>query len=217
MNYPFLWFTKITGLLPQFFFFRKKIYCVNKEKQDRKIKGKALIISNHKSIYDFPLVMFTFFKRNIRVLIGEVLFQKNKLLSWFLKRIGGIKVERHSFDFSFMDKSMEVLNKNKVLLIYPESRLPTKEEKDLLEFKTSYIYLALKSGAPIIPIYTNGKYGKDKKGDRARIIIGEKIYVRELYDNNKSDKDNINYINNYVRNIILDLQDNLKKQIEGNK
>lgn len=215
MNYPLLWFTKITGLIPQFFFFRKKIYYVNKEKQNRKIKGNALIISNHKSVYDFPLVMFTFFTRNIRVLTGEVLYTKNRLFSWFLKSIGGIKVKRFSYDFSFMDKSFEVLNKNKVLLVYPESRLPLKHETDLLDFKPSFVYLALNSGAPIIPIYTNGKYGKDKKGDRARIIIGKKIFVRDLYDNNKSEKDNIDYICNHVKNIIYDLGNNLKQQIEG--
>ena len=215
MNYPVLWFTKITGIPAEFFFNRKKIYYANKESQNRKIKGRALIISNHKSVYDFPLIMFTFFSRNIRVLIGEVMFTKNKLFSWFLKALGGIKVERYSYDFSFMEKASNVLNKDKVLLIFPEARLPLEGETELLEFKPSFVYLALETDSPIIPVYTNGKYGKDRKGDRARIIIGEKINARELYCEEKSEKENIDYICAYVKNKILELEARLHQEIKG--
>jgi 1-acyl-sn-glycerol-3-phosphate acyltransferase len=217
MNHFILWFTKLTAIPVQFFFYRKKLYFENKEKQNTKIKGRALIVSNHISVYDYPLVMFTFFKRNIRVLIGEVMFTKNKLFSWFLKCLGGIKVNRDSYDFSFIEKSVDLLKKDKVVLIYPEARIPTKEEREegLLEFKTSYIRIALESNSPIIPIYTNGKYGKDKKGDRARLIIGEKINVRDLYDEEKSEKENIDYINSFIKNKIVNLKINLERQIEG--
>ena len=89
MNYPILWFVKVTGLPLQFFYYRKKIYYENKSSQDRKIKGKALIVSNHKSVYDYPLMMYTFFNRNIRVLISEIMYSKNKIFSWFLNTLGG--------------------------------------------------------------------------------------------------------------------------------
>ena len=95
--------------------------------------------------------------------------------------------------------------------------IPLEEEAhlDLIEFKPSYVYIALESDAPIIPIYTNGKYGKDKKKDRTRLIIGEKIMIRELYDETKSEKENVDFINNFVKNRILELKNNLEEQVRS--
>lgn len=218
MNYPLLWFVKITGLPIQFFYYRKKIYYEDETVQNRQIKGKALIVSNHKSIYDYPLVMYTFFNRAVRVLISESLYAKNGLFSWFLNALGGIKVDRETCDMSFIEKSIKVLDRDKTLLIYPESRLPNDEEAaldSLIEFKPSFVYIALESGAPIIPVYTNGKYGKDKKGDRTRMIIGKPIDVKQYYDESKSEKENVNQIVEIIKNKILYLKEMLEKNIGG--
>jgi len=209
MNHLFLGFVKITGYPIQAFYFNKKIYYEDKQNQNRKIKGGALIVSNHTSVYDYPLTMYTFFTRSIRTLVAEIMYEKGYFFSRLLKHMGGIKVDRNNYDFSFMTEMVNCLNKQQVGLVYPESRLPVEDEigKGLIEFKPSYIYMALESGAPIIPIYTNGIYGKEKrrKKDRARVIIGKKIYLDELYDNNKTEKENIDYLNHYVKNKIEEL------------
>ena len=203
MNKLVLWFVKITGYIPHLFYFKKKVYYVNKQKSSRKIKGSAIIISNHKSVFDFALYMFVFPFRDIYTLIGEVMFEKGKLFGWFLRKLGGIKVERQNYDFDFINKALEKLEKGKVLEIYPESRLPLKHEKNILPFKPSFVYLALESDAPIIPVYTNGEYNTKK---RTKVLIGEKIYLRELYDDSKSEKENIDYLCNYVRDYIERLE-----------
>lgn len=202
MNKIVLWFVKITGFIPQIFYFRKKVYYVNKKESSRKIKGSAIIVSNHKRLFDFALYMYLFFSRDIYTIIGEVIFNKGKLFAWFLRKIGGIKVERESYDFGFLSKCVDLLNKGKVIEIYPEGRLPLETETSLNEFKPSFVYLALETGAPIIPLYTNGSYAKKK---RTRVIIGEKIYAQELYDNTLSEKENINNICNYVKSYINEL------------
>ena len=210
------WFVKITGFPGEIVFYRKKIYYEDKSASNRKIKGGALIISNHTDIYDYPLMMYTFPGKNLHVLVAEVTYDMNGFMKWLLKGLGAIRVDRNNHDFAFMSQTTDLLKKNKVCLIYPESRLPEENERDhLLEFKPSYIYSALESGAPIIPVYTNGIYGKQKKlkKDRARVIIGKKIFVRDLYDSNKSEKENIEYINDYVKNKILSLKELLEKKV----
>ena len=203
MNKIVLWFVKITGWIPHLFYFKKKIHYVNKKSQNRKIKGSALIISNHKSIYDVALYMFVFITRDIYMLVGEVMYKKNKLFSWFLNKIGGIKVERESYDFNFLTTTVDLLDKGKVVEIYPESRLPKKDETTMLPFKPSFIYIALESGAPIIPVYTDGNY-KNKKG--CNVVIGEKIYVRDLYDDSISQEENIEKLSTYVQDYIKGLE-----------
>lgn len=209
-----VWFVKITGIIPQIFYFRKKIHYVNKKEQSRKIKGSAILISNHKSIFDVALYMFVFLKRNIRFLVGEVMYQKNKLFSWFINKIGGIKVEREQYDFSFINKSIKVLEKGKVLSIYPESRLPVDGENDLLPFKPSFVYIALESGAPIIPLYTNGSYGKKQ---RTHVLIGEPIYLKDMYDDSLTEKENIDLLCQYVYNYIKDLGKKLDEITKNKK
>lgn len=217
MNKVLTWFVKITGLPLQYFYFHKKIYYEDKKHTNRKIKGGALIVSNHTSIYDYPLVMYTFFKRTIHTLVAEVIYEKGSFMSKFITALGAIKVDRKSYDFGFMYEMIDVLNANKVGLVFPESRLPTEKDEpgQLLEFKPSYVYLALQTGAPIIPVYTNGVYGKlkRKKKDRARIIIGKKFYINDLYDSNKTEKENIEFINEYIKNKIK----NLGEQLKGDK
>jgi 1-acyl-sn-glycerol-3-phosphate acyltransferase len=197
-----LWFVKLTGFIPQIFYFRKKVYYVNKKVTSRKIKGSAILVSNHKRLFDFVLYMYLFLSRDVYTVIGEVMFNKGKLFGWFLKKIGGIKVERDNYDFGFLSKCIDLLNRGKVVEIFPEGRLPLKEETGVLEFKPSFVYLALESGAPIIPLYTNGSYACKK---RTKVVIGEAIYAQDLYDSNKTEKENIDYICNYVRSYIKDL------------
>lgn len=208
------WFVKITGFPLEFFYYRKKIYYEDKSHTNRKIKGSALIVSNHTDIYDYPLMMYTFLSRNLHVLVAEITYDKNAFMKHFLKGLGAIRVDRYNHDFAFMSEMNNLLKKNKVVLVYPESRIPNEEERgQLLEFKPSYILPALESNAPIIPVYTNGIYGKLKKKykDRTRVIIGKKIYLSELYDKNKSEKENIEYINDYIKNKIA----NLKEQLDN--
>ena len=212
------WFVKITGFPGEVIFYRKKIYYEDKKGSNRKIKGGALIISNHTDIYDYPLMMYTFPGRNLHVLVAEITYDMNGFMKWLLKGLGAIRVDRNNHDFAFMSQTTDLLKKGKACLIYPESRLPNEDEKDhLLEFKPSYIYSALESGAPIIPVYTNGIYGKLKKKykDRARVIIGKKIFVRDLYDSNKSEKENIAFINDYVKNRILELKELLSNKVNA--
>ena len=215
MDKAFLWFVKITGWPLQHFYFKKKIYTEDNNKDLLKLKGSALIVSNHTSVYDYPLIMYTFLKRSIRVLVAEVIYKKGFLMSRLMHHMGAIRVDRNSYDFGWASKMVECLNKGYVGLIFPESRIPEGEERlDLIEFKPSYVYVALESGVPIIPVYTNGIYGKLKKekNDVARIMVGKPINVRSLFDEAKSEKENIDYINQYVKTRVKELRSKLENE-----
>ncbi len=205
------WFVKITGYIPQKLFFRTKVYYQDKRAQSRIIKGKAIIISNHRSVWDFAMMMFLFPMRNLRCLVAEIMYQKNALFSFFLKSLGSIRVERDSHDFSFIEKSVRILDKNQVLEIYPEARIPNKGEQRPLAFTPSAVYIALESGAPMIPVYTDGNYFNKS---RNRVIIGKPIYARDLYNQDKSERENIEIINNILREEIIELENELKSRIK---
>ena len=203
-------FTKITAWPAQAVCFRTKIHYEDKRVQGRRIKGKAIIVSNHTSVYDFAVMLFTFPFRTLRYLMAEVLFRR-KGLSRFLKKMGGIFVDRDAYDFAFLDECNEILRKGGVVGVFPEGRLPREGEERPLPFLPSTAYLALMSGAPIIPVYTNGSYFQRK---RARVIIGKPVDVSSIARGELSEKENIEAVNEYLRQRIVELRNELQRQLE---
>ena len=205
------WYTKITAWPIALFAFHTKIYYEDKKVQGRHIKGRAIIVSNHTSVFDYAVYIFVFFTRTLRFQMAELLFKK-KFLGPFLKMLGGIYVNRDTYDMSFMGKSQTILEKGGVVGVFPESRIPRPEEKRPLEFKPSVAYLAYLSGAPIIPIVTNGVYFRKK--ERARVLIGKPIDIGVWWDPSKERRDNLSYISEKLRKEIIRLSKELKKRQE---
>ena len=197
----FNYFVKITGWLVQKIIFRTKIYYEDKKAQSRRIKGKAIIVSNHTSVYDYAVYLFVFFFTTLRCQMAEILYRK-KFLALFLRLMGGIYVNRDVHDLSCLDKSNEILSKGGKVLIFPEGRIPKKDEERPLEFKPGAAILALMSEAPIIPIYTTGIYFTKK---RVRVIIGTPIKIENLIDKNLSEKENIDIVNKTIKEKIIEL------------
>ena len=210
MFYTFFnFFAKITGWPIQFFLFHTKIYYENKAVQNRHIKGKAIVICNHTSVFDYPVLMFAFFTRTLRVQMAELLFKK-PFLGILIRLLGGIYVDRYSADLSCMTKSEKILNKGGVVGIWPEGRVPKKEEEKPLEFKTGAAFLSLSTDTPVIPVYTDGSYFHLK--NRAHIIIGEPIFPSQFTDDKKSDKENIEALTAAMREKIILLGKDLKER-----
>lgn len=205
----FSWFVKITAFPIYYLIFRTKVYYQNKYRQSRRIKGRALIVSNHTSVWDFAMILFLFPLRLIRCVVAEIIYTRFGMKP-FLNLLGAIKVDRFGNDYTFIAKSTEILRRGGVVEIYPEGRLPDKEgDIPPLPFKPSAVYIALESNAPIIPVYTNGKYFTK---ERARVIVGEPIYVSDMYDSALSEKENIENINSFLRKIIIELGYELERQ-----
>ena len=203
------WFVKITGYFVQLFLFKNKIYYEDKSVQSRRIKGSAIIVSNHVTVMDFAVMMFVFYTRTLRCLIAELMFNSNIFLTLLLTFLGGIKVDRGSHDYSFINKCCKILKKGGVIEIYPEARLPKPGEETPLPFKSSAAYIALESGAPIIPVYNSGHYFK--RG-RNNVIIGTPIDVRDYYDSSLSHTENLENISEILRQRVIELKNELEEK-----
>ena len=206
------WIIKIVNYIPQLLVFRTKVYYQDKSVQRRRIKGGAIVISNHITVMDFAVMMFVFYSRTLRCLMAELMFRQNFLLTFLLKILGGIRVDRNSHDYSFVSKCCKILKKGGVIEIYPEARIPQPGEETPLPFKSSAAYIALESGAPIIPVYNEGKYFKLH---RNKVIIGTPIDVRELYDNSMGHTENLENISKILRQRVIELKDELEEQTKA--
>jgi len=195
-------FTKITGWPVQWVCFRTKIHYEDPAVQKRHIRGPAIVICNHTAVYDYAVLMFVFFTRTLRCQMAEVLFEK-KALAGLLRRLGGIRVDRNSYDFGFLAESEEVLRRGGVVGIFPESRLALPEEERPLPFKPSAAFLALSSGVPVIPVYTNGSYFSRR---RAHVMIGTPMDVTQLVRDDRDDRENIRAVSEAMRQRVIQLE-----------
>ena len=193
----------------QFIYFKKKIYYEDRKSQGRRIKGGAIIVSNHRSFKDYMMYMYVFYFRKMYCLMSELIYKKGKLLSFLVTSLGGIRVDRFSFDMSFIGKSVDLLaKKKKCLVIFPEAKI--NKEKRLQRFTTSYLLMALRANVPIIPVYTLGKYGLFR---RSRMAIGKKIYLTDYINTTNPTKEELEYLNDIVKKKILDLEKLVKERM----
>ena len=78
-------------------------------------------------------------------------------------------------------------------------------------FKKSYLIIAHRAKAPIVPVVTDGNYGIFK---RTSIIIGNEIDVSKFFttDREMPPREEIEKANEYVYNKVLELREELEKR-----
>lgn len=196
----------ITGYPLQWIFFKKKVYYENNHKRNIK-KGGKLIISNHNNMLDYVLTSFMVFPRKLNAVASEMPF-KSKMLRFLMKFFGAIEANRVTRNMKFIDQSAEVIKKGQLVQIYPEGR--NTPDGKIHEFKKSYLVIAHRAKAPILPIVTDGNYGFFK---RASVIIGEEIDVSQFFTTDKPmpEKAELERANEYVYNHILALRQKLEE------
>lgn len=206
----FRWFGVISGYPFYWLFFKRKIYFEN-ERARRRVKGGALIISNHFSPWDYVLNVFLFFPRKLYVVASEHAF-KNKFLRVGMKFWGGIEADRVTKSMRFVIESIREIKKGHIVQIFPEGR--NTEDGTIQPFYPSYISISLKSNSKIIPVITDGNYGVFK---RVHIIFGEMIDLSQYTSCEKPNRAEIDRLNDIVYNKVLELRKELDLRIEADK
>lgn len=212
MKHLITWFVKLTGLLPLSLLLRIKTHYENKAVQGKRLRGGVLLLSNHKKLTDFFLYFTLFPFRRLHFLIAEVMYNKGKLFAWFLKCLGSIRVDRTSYDFDFIRQAVDELDRGHVVGIFPEGQLP--RTKELGPFRPSAVMIALQSGAPIVPCYTDGVYFSLK---RTHVMIGEPICLRDYCKDKNPTKEQIDSLNTLLRDKILALGEALEQEKKRSK
>ena len=211
MHEFFRWVALITGWPFQLILFKRKTYYENKKKQGRRIRGGALIVSNHFSVFDYMVNLFLFPFRKLHVVYWPQRGTKQgRFFLWGMKFFGGIESDKMATDLRFMDDSVKVLEKGGLVQIYPEASITT--DGRMHDFKPSYVLIALRADVPIIPVITDGNYGLFK---RVHLIIGEPIYLGDAITSENPSREEIMSLNAQVYQKCLELQEQLQQKKSG--
>ena len=116
------------------------------------VDGPVIVAPNHRSMWDIPMLVIACPRR--MVFMAKIELYKN----WFLERLwfelGGFPVRREIADLRAIDHSLEVLDAGLALGIYPEGTRSFTGE--MLPFLKGAAWLALHTGAPIVPCAITG-------------------------------------------------------------
>lgn len=197
-----LGFVKVTGLLPAFLFLKPRIRLA--DGASRKLPKSCILVSNHISLMDFVVYLLIFPFRTIRFLIAEVLYNRGKLFARFLNLIGGIRVDRDTKSFEFVSYALQVLDNGGTIGIFPQGRLPIKGQH--FPFTASTAFIALRTDAPIIPVYTDGNYGLRK---RAGVVIGAPVYLQDFCLENASEQEQLAHLTKLLEEKVYALKEEL--------
>lgn len=166
-------FVKVTGILPMLLWLRPKYVYENKEAK-KKIKGRAIFIANHNSMFD-PVVMHcaVWYRRMYTVAMQE-LFELNKVAKWFFTKILCIPINRENVNIGNFKEIIKTLKEDKAVGVFPEGHINIKKDEGIDFFKSGVVLMAFKSKAPIIPMV----FLKRKKWwHRQIVVVGEAIDV----------------------------------------
>jgi len=109
--------------------------------------GPAIVVSDHSS-YSDPLVLSATTKRAITYLIAKEVFNTS-FLKWMFQAFHYIPVSRGNFDMKAVRALLVALDAGEVVGVFPEGGI------DECRQENGYPgagYLALKTGAPIVPV-----------------------------------------------------------------
>ena len=140
--------------------------------------GPAILAANHIGVLDGPLLA-VFTPRPVHALTKREMFRGRT--GRFLLRAGQIPVDRYTVDPGAIRVSLRVLRDGGVVGVFPEG---TRGDGELHRFHHGAAYLALVSGAPVVPVVFlgtrepgGGINSTPPRGSRIDLVYGPPIRV----------------------------------------
>lgn len=153
-------------------------------------EGAVILAINHMSHLDTPVLFVNPRRPDITALVTTKYLEK-PLVKWFTTVAEGIWINRDIADFSAIRKASVELSKGRALGIAPEGT--RSKIGELQEGKPGTVMVALKTGAPIVPVAITGTEDAFNKLLRLRrphitVTFGKPIILPEFQPGHRSEE-----------------------------
>jgi 1-acyl-sn-glycerol-3-phosphate acyltransferase len=148
---------------------RPKVYFENPENRVKKLQEPCVVVVNHTSHLDGPVLNTVFRRNRMHSLAAKDRFYQ-KGFGFFLRHTGCIPIDRQSPDLTWVHQSLDVLHKqHENIVIYPEGRHGSHRQQ--LPFHSGVVMLAALAQVPIVMVYIDGPHYVARK--RSKLIVSE--------------------------------------------
>lgn len=177
--------------------------------------GSAIIVGNHTSPAD-PMLMwmhhFSQFKkprlRVIGFMMAKEYYVRGGILTWICRAMESIPVERAGQDMAPIREALRRLQAGHLLGLFPEGGInEDNPDEQLRPAGTGVAWLALKSGAPVIPVFigdaprSESMVGVFLKRTRTTLTYGPPIDLSPWKDRKPSHSDLIEATDKIMQSI----------------
>jgi 1-acyl-sn-glycerol-3-phosphate acyltransferase len=140
--------------------------------------GPVIFAANHTGFMDGPLV-FGLAPRPVHFIVKAEMFHGP--IGWLITEVGQIPIDRTVADRRALTNALEVLRRGGVIGIFPEGR---RGRGDMAEAHQGTAWLALASGAPVVPVAVLGTRRTGQSIDkfppplrRVATVFGEPMHL----------------------------------------
>ena len=118
-------------------------------------RGGVILIANHQSLYDPPMVGMLSWPRPCVLLARSELFN-NRLFGFLIRSLGAIPVRRDQADPGAMRTLVEQINAGRAVVLFPEGQ--RSPDGVVHEFQRGLLLILKRTRAPVIPIAIEGAF-----------------------------------------------------------
>lgn len=159
--------------------------------------GAFILVANHASYFDPPLIGTAVRHRLIHFMAKEELFH-NPVMNWFLRLVHTFPVRRGRIDSEAIKESFRVLKNGEVLGIFPEGT--SRAQGILGKFHDGFAGIAIKAGVPVVPAAIVNSRHLPKKTGVVQVIFHEPMMPPRV---KTSDREAVKVFTDDVRSVIL--------------
>ena len=165
-------FMRVSGALPGLLWLRPKIRYTT-EKAKKRIRGGALVISNHTSFLDPGLMMFVLWYRR-QYFVCHQAFMETKAGPFFHAAGCLIPIDADNFNIGSFRAITDSLQAGKLVVLFPEGHV---NDGEMMEFKSGMVLISMQSKRPIVPVYL-----KPRKHwySRLEAVVDEPVDITEM-------------------------------------
>jgi len=147
--------------------------------------GAVVLISNHQSHYDPPLIAVGL-RRRLNFLARKTLF-KFKLFGWLIDMLDAIPLDIDGIGFAGIKESIKRLKNGEIILVFPEGGRTW--DGNIAPFLTGALTLAQRTKSAILPAAISGCYDAfprtykyPRLWGRFRVVYGKPIFYEDFKD-----------------------------------
>lgn len=150
--------------------------------------GALVVVCNHQSLFDPPLVSHCFMRRALHFFARDSLFTI-PVLGFLIRRLQAFPVKRGEADTGAIREALSRLDTGAAVLLFPEGT--RSKDGEVQEFKRGALLLLRKARCPVLPVALDGPidaFPRTRRwprlfGVRIATVVGEPIEHAELFEN----------------------------------
>jgi 1-acyl-sn-glycerol-3-phosphate acyltransferase len=146
--------------------------------------GPAMVVMTHKAFWD-PVIAGMIFDRPLRFMAKKELFA-NPWAARFIGSLGAFPLDRGAGDREALKTALTILERGEILLMFPEGH--RQRDDAVHEFMPGVGMIALRSGAPVIPLAMDGTQYMQRGGKPGlpalRGLVGPPVDLADITTRN---------------------------------